>query len=252
MTEPEPERREIFSPHARWPTTHWSSLIDTIREQPPAQAAEARELFCQLYQSPVYSFLRHLSPGLSQADAQDLTQEFFVRLLIKRRLRSARRTYRFRTFLMRGARWLLHNELRKRRREKLHVPIDGGTDAGTSRVELPDKNAGQKLFDLHWIRNLIELTKRELQAGYERKGEAGLFALLVDRLEEEETALPYAEMARTLNTTAGALRIALLRLRKQWGQSLLAKVAADLGLPGRVPPEEVLAELRRLIAGLED
>jgi RNA polymerase sigma-70 factor (ECF subfamily) len=66
---------------------------------PSPESAAAMELLCQAYWYALYAYVRRC--GQSPQDAQDLTQEFFCRLLEKRWLDSAdREKGRLRSFLM--------------------------------------------------------------------------------------------------------------------------------------------------------
>src|SRR5713101_3725003 len=72
-------------------------------------AREALERLCSIYWYPVYGFVRRQVHDASAA--QDLTQEFFFRLLEKKSLRVAsRQRGRFRSFLLSSVRNFLANE----------------------------------------------------------------------------------------------------------------------------------------------
>ena len=63
---------------ARFVTTHWSVVLVAGRtDSTRAQNALAR--LCQTYWYPLYAYVRRR--GHSSHDAQDLTQEFFARVL---------------------------------------------------------------------------------------------------------------------------------------------------------------------------
>ena len=77
----EPEQR------AGWfPTTHWS-LVLRAGNGTVAGSAEALETLCRAYWFPLYAFARRA--GNRPEEAQDLTQEFFSRLLAKDHLQMA-------------------------------------------------------------------------------------------------------------------------------------------------------------------
>src|SRR5512147_2432225 len=79
-------------------TTHWSAVLAAGNDDSPAGSA-ALERLCRDYWQPLYAFVRR--SGYSPADAQDLTQSFFARLLEKDYLRLADPAKgRFRTFLL--------------------------------------------------------------------------------------------------------------------------------------------------------
>ena len=72
---------------------------------------------CENYWFPLYAFVRRA--GHSAEDAQDLTQEFFVRLLDKHFLAAAdRKKGRFRTFLLTAVKRFLANEYDRARAQK--------------------------------------------------------------------------------------------------------------------------------------
>src|SRR5436189_732447 len=91
-----------------FPTTHWSVVLRAGRSD-PGIAQVALEELCSGYWYPIYSFLRRR--GSSPEDAQDLTQEFFSRLLANRGLASIDSAKgRFRSFLLASLKNLLANE----------------------------------------------------------------------------------------------------------------------------------------------
>jgi WD40 repeat protein len=59
-------------------TTHWSVVL-SAGDRPSPHAQQALTTLCQIYWYPLYAFVRR--QGHSPHDAQDLTQEFFARLL---------------------------------------------------------------------------------------------------------------------------------------------------------------------------
>ena len=61
-------------------TTHWSVVLAAGGPGTPESAA-ALEQLCRTYWYPLYAYVRRR--GYSPEDAQDLTQEFFLRLLRK-------------------------------------------------------------------------------------------------------------------------------------------------------------------------
>ena len=85
-------RRDWFT------TTHWSVVLSARATETP-KAGEALEKLCRTYWPPLYSYLRR--DGYSTEDAQDLTQEFFARLLEKNYLSHLRHQEgKFRSFLL--------------------------------------------------------------------------------------------------------------------------------------------------------
>src|SRR4051812_43183722 len=86
-------------------TTHWSVVLDA-KGSDPARAGAAMEKLCQTYWRPLYTFIRR--NGYGPVDAQDLTQEFFARLLAKEYLRHLQdQRGKFRSFLLTFAKHFL-------------------------------------------------------------------------------------------------------------------------------------------------
>ena len=84
-------------PRAAFPTTRWSVVLAAKQREQP-ESVQALETLCRSYWYPLYVFVR--SSGWAPADAEDLTQEFFARLLEKNYLRVVEpQKGRFRTFL---------------------------------------------------------------------------------------------------------------------------------------------------------
>src|SRR5215831_11110236 len=79
-------------------TTRWTIVLNAGRTD-STQAASALEKLCQTYWYPLYAFIRR--QGHSPEDAQDLTQEFFARLIAKNYLGDVDRSKgKFRSFLL--------------------------------------------------------------------------------------------------------------------------------------------------------
>src|SRR5262245_33811677 len=83
----------------RWfSTTSWTAVAAAGQAGSP-EAKEALAKLCQTYWEPLYAYLRRA--GHSDADAKDLTQEFFFRLVRKNYLGAANRQKgKFRSFLL--------------------------------------------------------------------------------------------------------------------------------------------------------
>jgi RNA polymerase sigma-70 factor (ECF subfamily) len=61
-------------------TTRWSLILSAVNSQSEEQnARDALEELCRIYWRPVFAFV--CRRGYSMQDAQDLTQDFFVKIL---------------------------------------------------------------------------------------------------------------------------------------------------------------------------
>src|ERR1700722_14680574 len=130
MTAPDSEVEPGKTPAgaAQFANTHWSVVLSAANKHDPTRAFESLEKLCRIYWHPLYFYVRR--QGENSHDAQDLTQEFFARLLQNDLLDSVDRGKgRFRSFLLAAFKHFLSNERDKARAQKrgggqVFVPID--------------------------------------------------------------------------------------------------------------------------------
>src|SRR4051812_3290839 len=92
-------------------TTHWSVVLAAGQSSAPTAQA-ALEKLCRTYWFPLYAFARR--QGKNPEDAQDLTQDFFSRLLERNYLtRADPQRGKFRTFLLGSLRNFLINDWKR-------------------------------------------------------------------------------------------------------------------------------------------
>src|SRR5215208_6048470 len=97
-------------------TTHWSVVLLAGETQAPEGDAALNSL-CRTYWHPLYAYARRA--GHSPEDAQDLTQDFFARLLEKKYLKLAtQKRGRFRSFLLKSLQHFLVNDWIHRQAQK--------------------------------------------------------------------------------------------------------------------------------------
>jgi len=225
-------------------TTHWSVVL-SAQERVSAKSDAALETLCRTYWYPLYAFARR--QGHTSHDAQDLTQEFFARLLKKEYLKSAEREKgRFRTFLLTALKHFLANEWDRQHAQKRGgfasiVSIDQELAESRFASEPAHNLQPDVLFDRQWAMTLLEQTMSQLHDEYVTTGRARLIELLQGCLARDESALPYAEIAARLNLTAAAVKMAVQRLRARYREILREQIANTVSAP-----EEIEEELRHL------
>jgi RNA polymerase sigma factor (sigma-70 family) len=222
------------SRHSPFATTHWSMVL-AARDKNSPVSVEALETLCRRYWYPLYAFVRRV--GKSPHDAEDLTQEFFSRLLQKDWLDAAdQERGRFRTFLVMAMKRFLANEWDKGRAAKRgggqsFVPLD--TELGEARYlrEPPTGSPAEFLYERRWALTLLDQSVAALRAEYERDGRAADFDQLKRFLTAERGAIPYSEIARELGATEGGARVAVHRMRKRFRQVFRATIAGTVADP---------------------
>jgi RNA polymerase sigma-70 factor (ECF subfamily) len=220
--------------------THWSVVVAAGRGD-STQARTALEKLCRTYWPPIYAFARRQGHG--PHDAQDLTQEFFARLLAKKSLADVDRAKgKFRSFLLASLKHFLANEWDKACAEKrgggqLLVPIDAH-DAETSYgVDPADKLTAERVFEHRWALTLLDLVLQRLREEYVTGSKEKLFEQLKVTLTEASRSVPYAEIAARLEMTEGAVKVAVHRLRQRYRELLRAEIADTVAGPGEVEEE---------------
>ncbi len=227
-------------------TTHWSVVLAAGRADSPA-ARDCLEKLCQTYWYPLYAYVRRR--GHAEADAQDLTQEFFARLLEHNWLIRARHSKgRFRSFLLMAMNRFLAKEWEKVKALKrgggvLLVPLAAFGNAETRYAAEPATTSAPELaYDQQWAMTLLGEVLRPLRQEYERHGKAALFNALKPCLIGSREAQPYATLAAALGMTEGAVKVAVARLRQRYRGRLKEEVAKTVARP-----EDVDGELRHLL-----
>ena len=238
----EPRSREWFS------TTHWTMVL-AAREASSPQASEALEKLCRAYWWPLYAFVRRR--GFDSHEAQDLTQEFFARLLEKNWLDSVDRTKgKFRSFLLAALEHFLAKEWRRTQAQKrggqfAFLSLD---EEGAEQQYLQVGAAGltpEQLFEQQWATALLDQVLSNLREEFATAGKSALFEEVKIFLTGEKRAVSYAELATKLNTTEAALKMAVSRMRHRYGELLRAQIANTVARS-----EEIDEELRALMAAL--
>jgi RNA polymerase sigma-70 factor (ECF subfamily) len=221
-------------------------VVSAGRNDTP-HARNALEKLCRAYWFPIYAFVRRQGHG--PHDAQDLTQEFFARVLEKNYFADADRAKgRFRSFLLASLKHFLANEWDKAKAQKrgggqVMIPIDIKSAENSGGFE-PADNA-EKIFERRWALTLLEQVLRRLRAEYVRDGKENLFEQLKPTLTEVSRSVRYAEIAARLGTSEGAVKVAVHRLRQRYREVLRAEIADTVASPG-----EVEDEIRNLFAAL--
>ena len=175
-------------------------MLAATRKEAPESAA-ALETICRDYWQPLYLYARRC--GQSPHDAQDLTQEFFCRLLEKRWLAAADPDKgRLRTFLIVALKNFMSNEWRRavtqrRGGGQAHAPCDT-TFAETQAAATDSTLAPDELFDRQWALTLLNLTVERLRMEYVDTGRPGEFDALKGCLMAARGTIDYVALAEKL------------------------------------------------------
>ena len=231
----------------RFHTTRWSLVARAGGD--PREARDALEHLCGAYWYPLYAFARRR--GLDHHAAQDAVQAFFARLIEKQDLAAADRARgRFRSFLLASLSHFLANEWDRERAQKRggarrRLSIDEAQAELRYADEFAIEGSPETLFERQWARALLARALAAQEAEWTRAGRAALFARLKPYLTADGSDTTHAEIAQELSLTENAVRIALHRLRKRYGELVRLEVAETVA-----DPADVERELRDLFEAL--
>ena len=239
-----PEKRGIFT------TTHWSVVLAAGGGDSPGGVA-ARENLCRAYWYPLYAYVRRT--GHEPQDAEDLTQEFFARLVSRNDLAQVRRERgKFRSFLLAALKHFLANEWRNAKRLKrggghTAVPIDTGNVETRYGAEPADNLTPDRIFERRWALTLLEQSLAQVRQEYSTPKRTELFEALKVFLVGGTHLPTYNEIASSLGLREDTVKMTVHRLRKQYREILRQEVAHTVSSPA-----EIDEELRYLFAVLSD
>ena len=162
-------------------TTRWSVVAAAGNHLSP-HAKEALETLCRAYWYPLYAYVRR--KGLAVADAQDVTQDFFRRLIEKNDLESVDRGKgSFRSFLLASMNHLLANEWDKARTLKRGgghqiISLDAEEAEGRLMQEAAVNDSPEKAFDRRWALTLLDRALTQLREEFVVAGKLPQFEAL--------------------------------------------------------------------------
>ena len=226
-------------------TTRWSVVLHARGDSTGAQASLAK--LCAAYWYPLYAFVRR--QGHAPHDAQDLTQEFFARLLEKSWLDAVdRERGRFRSWLLASMQHFLANEWDRAHAQKRgggvpDVSFDALTAEQRYALEPVDTASPEKLYDRCWALALLDRAFAWLRAEFDTPEKARLFDEL--KVAIIDGAAPCAEIAARLGLSETAVKSAAHRLRLRYREVLRAEIADTVPLSADIDDE-----LGRLFAAL--
>jgi RNA polymerase sigma-70 factor (ECF subfamily) len=232
----------------RFLTTHWS-LVLAAGDRDAAKARAALAELCAAYWHPLYAYVRRLGYDVNQA--QDLTQEFFTRLLEKDYLRAAdQERGKFRTFLLASFRHFLSNEYdrataQKRGGGRPTLSLDFCSVEERNRIEPAHALTAEKLYERRWALALLEQALARLRAEHTQVGRASLFDALKVFLTGERAEATHEQLAARLDMSTGAVAVAIHRLRQRYREVLREEIGKTVS-----DPAEIDGEIRDLFAAL--
>ena len=231
---------------SQFPTTRWS-LVVAAGDPHRKDAQSALVSLCEKYWYPLYAYLRRR--GYPSHQAQDLTQEFFIRVLEGRYLdRADPEKGRFRSFILTSLKFFVADEEDRHRAHKrgggMVVPLEFSSGEERYQREPAHDETPERIFERRWALSLLDRVVEKLRQEFVQHGRPEHFERLKVFLLGQSDA-PYAALAQEMNTCEGALKVAIHRLRKRYRELFRQEIADTVA-----DPVEVESELRYLASVL--
>jgi len=222
-------------------------VVSAGRSRSP-EASRALATLCENYWFPLYAFVRR--SGHTAEDAQDLTQEFFARLLAQRFLAKAdRQKGKFRSFLLGTLKHFLADQWDRVRAQKRGggqtvISFDSLDAEARYRLEPASDLTPERMFEKQWALSLLDHVLSRLHAEMAAAGKSALFEAVKDTLTGVRS-ITYAAIGAELGMTEGAVKVAAHRMRRRYRALLQEEIAQTVA-----SSDEIGDEIRYLLSCL--
>jgi len=234
--------------HQWFATTHWSVVL-AAKQSDSAQTAAALEKLCRAYWRPLYAYIRR--EGHDLTEAQDLTQEFFARLLARDYLQHLHhQNGKFRSFLLAYLKNFLSEQRRRAAAQKrgggcVFVSLNEPAGEEGYLLEPVDELTPDQVFERRWAQTVLQTALDRLRDEYTARDQAALFERLQDYQPREPGGRSYAQLGNELGMTEAAVKSAVQRMRQRHRELLREEIAQTVARPEEI--EEELRHFRALL-----
>jgi RNA polymerase sigma factor (sigma-70 family) len=204
-------------------------VLRQARRPAEPESDPARSRLCSVYWPPVFRFI--LRSGYSWHDAEDLTQEFFSRVLEHNSLRTAAQEKgKFRSFLVTLLKRFLADQRDRVRCQKRGggartISLDEGDTEFRRRIEPKSELDPERICERHWVDSLLQDAMARLERECAANGKSKIFQELKDLVTGDKD-LSYAELSATLRLSQANVRVIVHRFRRRLRQ-LLCHAGSD-------------------------
>jgi RNA polymerase sigma factor (sigma-70 family) len=227
-------------------TTRWSVILSGAdSEGPERQIRKALSQLCRIYWRPIFFFI--VRRGYSAEDAEDLTQDFFAKILKVDWLQKADPTRgRFRSLLLKSLQNFLNdaddrNHARKRGGDASFVSWDLWIAEAPSELTLSREALNswpaERVFDAGWAATVVERAVRRIREECESKGRLRVFEVLSPYVCAERDDPSYRNLAAKLRVPEATVKKLLYHMRHRYRFLLRDEVAQTVADPADVDDE---------------
>jgi DNA-directed RNA polymerase specialized sigma24 family protein len=229
---------KIGGPGGKFPATRWSAVV-AARSADPAERKRALETIIAAYWKPIYKYIR-IRWGKSNEDAQDLTQQFFLRVIEKNDLVDFDPgKARLRTFLRVCADHFVANEAKAATRQKRgggaqHISLDfqaAETELARAKPLLSSGASPESMdefLEREFLRSLFGVSVESLRQFCEGNGKKTHFRLfeiyVVSEPEEGDKRPGYKSLASRFGIAETDVTNYLAYAKREFRRILLEKL----------------------------
>jgi len=237
---------------AQFPTTAWNMVL-AAKDSASPEYLDAMNRCIAGYWKPVFYFMR--SRGYPLHRAEDLTQEFFLRLMERAWIRRADPGRgRFRTFLLTILTRFLSDKSpprapKQKQFDQRLVSISALLGDQERSFEPPDNQTPEEIFMKQWAKAVISNVRRQLEVWCFQKNRPDWYKVFCAVYFPRAGAARATQqaLAERFHLTRDQVRYALEEVNRQFARLLRAEVADQVDSPAELDAE--IAELQQLLAG---
>lgn len=231
----------------RFTNTHWSVVL-AARDAASTEGMDALQKLCCAYWLPLYSYIRR--EGHDRFEAQDLTQDFFARLVSRDYLkRLDPEKGKFRSFLLAYVKNFLAEQRRRsgaQKRGGRHriISVDA-CEEGYS-LDPVDTLTPDQVFERRWAQTIFQRVLDRLRAEFAARDQSALFEQLQNYQPHEAGGPSYLQIGDRFGMTESAVKSVVQRMRQRHRELLREEVAHTVGTPAEI--DEELRHFRDLLS----
>ena len=212
---------KILNSGAGFNPTCWTEIISAGKGD-----EESLNEFCRQYWHPLYAFAR--KSGKSVELAQDLTQDFFSNILTKEKLGEVEQGKgKFRNFLLILFKRFMINEYTKTQAEKRGGSLQKVDFSEVEEWLVTQSLSPDELYNKSWALTVIDGVMAEIEKRFIANGEEKRFVIMKPHLDNSANCT-YKDSAKELGCTENSFKVAVHRLKKEFGKILRLKIQSTV------------------------